>query len=173
MKYYTDLNNYIDSIIFISPNEYLLVSNLDLFYYLLNFGKKEINNWYNIVKEKKVIRYCMTHNNIELSHIIENNKSYLISWDKAKTNIPIYDLQQILLKYYDNLELNELIEEYEKSNKLNEDEYLLLLILLSIPEKIEFSNNTYLDTYNLSNYIVYLRKIGFIIQKYSSMKQKS
>ena len=56
MKYYSDLNNYIDTIEFMSPAEYLLVSNIDLFYYLLTFIKVEINNWYQEILTKKVIR---------------------------------------------------------------------------------------------------------------------
>ena len=66
MSYYEDLNNYIDTIVFMSPSEYLLVSNIDLIYFLLNFVRVEINNWYNYMKEKKVIRYSVIHNNLLL-----------------------------------------------------------------------------------------------------------
>ena len=50
--------------------------------------------------------------------------------------------------------------------------YLFILLNLAIPKKIEFTSNTYLDCYNLSNYIEYLRKIALVIQKYDKMMHK-
>ena len=173
MKYYTDINNYIDNILFMNPFDYLLVRNIDLFYYLLSFAKVEISNWYKTIQDKKIIRYSMIHNNVSINHIIENDKCYLISWDKAKIDIPIKDLEQIFKKYYIDLEFDNLIMEYQKYNKLSQEEYMLLLIKLAIPKKIEFNNNMFKNTYELSNYIEYLKKIAVIIHKIDDKKIKS
>lgn len=89
-SYYENLNNYIDTVVFMSPSEYLLVSNIDIFYYLLSFVKRKINDWYNHMKEKKVIRYSMIHNNLDLTHILESDRKYLISWSKSKLDMPIF-----------------------------------------------------------------------------------
>jgi len=173
MAYYSDLNNYIDSIVFMSPLEYLLVSNIDLFYYLLNFTKDKILIWYNSIKDNKVLRYSLNHNNIDINHLIENDNLYLISWNKSKIDLLTNDLVQLYKKYYYDIDLNELINEYQKNNKLTSDEYLFLLIILAIPERIELSSNTYLDTNKLSNYIEYLKKIVIVTQKYDRMMHKS
>ena len=173
MNYYHDLNNYIDNITFMSPTEYFLVSNIDLFYYLISFVKVEINNWYNHMKNKKTFRYSMIHNNLSLDHLLENNKSYLISWNKACLNTPIIDLEKIYKDNFYDLDLNDFIKEYEKNNYLDEYEYLYLLIKLGLPKRIEFTNNTYQDTYDLSNYLVYLRKIALLIQKNEVRKIKN
>ena len=173
MNYYQDLNNYIDNQTFMSPSEYLLVSNIDLFYYLLSFVKVESENFYKELNNKKVIRYSMIHDNLDLSHILEGNNLYLISWNKAHIDYFIKDLINIYQSNYNLLDLEDFIKEYEKENKLNNIEYLYLLLKLSIPKRIEFTRNTYLDTYNISNYLVYLKKIVALIQKYDKMKQKS
>ena len=172
MKYYEDLNNYIDTVVFMSPAEYLLVSNIDLFYYLLSFVKVEINNWYNFVKEKKVLRYSMIHNNLSLDHLLESDDKYLISWDKARIDMPVIDLIKIYQDNYYDLDLEDLIREYEKEVQVNEYEYLFFLINLAIPKRIEFTKNTYLDCYNINKYIVYLTKIATLVQKNEKNHEK-
>ena len=165
-SYYEDLNNYIDTKVFMSPSEYLLVSNIDLFYYLLDFSKDEITNWYDMVKNKKSIRYSLIHNNLDISHLIENNNKYLISWNKSKQDMPINDILKLYQDNYYDLDLEEFLKEYEEEYKIDEDEYLLFLIKLAELKKIEFTKNTYKDCYNINNYLVYLRKIVVLIQKY-------
>ena len=172
MNYYIDLNNYIDNISYMSPTEYLLVSNIDLLYYLISFVKVESTNWYNKVKEKKNIRFSMIHDNLSLNHLIENENIYLISWNKAHFDIPLLDIIKIYQDNYYDIELEELLKEYQKINKLSEDEYLYLLLKLSIPKRIELTNKTYLECYDLSNYLVYLRKIASLVQKIDKNKQK-
>lgn len=165
ISYYTDLNNYIDTVIFMSPSEYLLVSNIDLIYYLLSFVKVEINNWYKYMQDKKVIRFSLNHNNLSINHILESNNKYLISWENSKKDIPVNDLVKLYQEIYYDINLEDFIREYEYENRLDEYEYLFLLIKLAIPKRIDFSKNTYLDCYNINKYLVYLRKIVSLIQK--------
>ncbi len=173
MNYYHDLNNYIDSITFMSPVEYLLVSNLDLFYYLISFVKIESMNWYKEMQNKKIIRFSMIHDNLKLDHLLENNKPYLISWNKAHLDLPMKDLKTIYEENFYDLDLEDFIKEYEKEFRLTDDEKLFFLLNISLPKRIEFTKNTYLDCYNLSNYLVYLRKIASIVQKIEKKKQKN
>ena len=73
--------------------------------------------------------------------------------------------------YYD-LSLEDFLREYEAENKMDNDEYLLFLIKLAIPKRIEFTKNTYLDCYHINNYLVYLRKIAFLVQKLERIPEK-
>ena len=172
MSYYNDLNNMIDNIVFMSPKDYLLVRNIDLFYYLISFVQVEIGNWFNNVKENKVIRYSMLHNNLDLSHLLVNNSIYLISWDKACIGLSYIDIKNILENNYYDIDIENFLNEYNKICKLSPNEYLFLLINLALPKRIEFTNNVYIDCYNLSNYIEYLRKIVVLVQKYDKEKHK-
>lgn len=171
-SYYEDLNNYIDTKVFMSPSEYLLVSNIDIIYYLLDFVHIEIDNWYKEVKEHKTIRYSMIHNNLDLSHILESDNKYLISWSKSRLDMPIVDMLKLYQDNYYDLNLEDFLREYERENKINNNEYLFFLINLAMLKKIEFSKNTYQDCYNINNYLVYLRKIVAMVQKYSESLKK-
>ncbi len=172
IKYYNDLNNYIDTVVFMSPAEYLLVSNIDLFYYLLSFVKVEINNWYNFIKEKKILRYSMIHNNLSLDHLLVGEDRYLVSWDKARIDMPVFDLVKLYQDNYYDLDLEYLIREYQKELAITDNEYLFFLIRLAIPKRIEFTKNTYLDCYNINKYIVYLSKIAVLVQKREESHKK-
>ncbi len=171
-KYYEDLNNYIDTVVFMSPSEYLLVSNIDVIYYLLTFVKVEIGNWYKEILEKKVIRNSLIHNNLSLDHLLVGEGSYLISWNKAKLDIPVLDLVKVYQDNFYDLDLEDLIREYTKEIELSKREYLFFLIKLSIPKRIEFTKNTYEDCYKINNYLVYLHKIAFVVQKYAENHEK-
>ena len=155
-----------------SPSEYLLVSNMDVIYYLLDFSKEKINIWYDLLKNKKSIKYSLIHNNLDTSHLIENNNKYLISWDKSKQDMPINDIIKLYQDNYYDLDLEKFLREYEKEYKIDEDEYLLFLIKLANLKKIEFTRNTYKDCYNINNYLVYLRKIVVLVQKYKKNLNK-
>ena len=172
LSYYTDLNQYIDTVIFMSPSEYLLVSNIDLIYYLLTFVKVESENWYQLLKKKKTIRYSMIHNNLSLNHTLVSNNRYLISWSKAKLDMPIYDLVKIYEENYYDIDLDNLLREYQEENQLDEEEYLFLLLKLALPKRIEFIQNTYKDCYELNKYIVYLTKIASLVQKMDKKVKK-
>ena len=67
---------------------------------------------------------------------------------------------------------DDIFREYEKEYKIDEDEYLLFLIKLANLKKIEFTRNTYKDCYNINNYLVYLRKIVVLVQKYKKNLNK-
>ena len=82
------------------------------------------------------------------------------------------DLIKIYEENYYDLDLEDLIREYEKELQINDYEYLFLLINLAIPKRIEFTKNTYQDCYNINNYLVYLSKIASLIQKREKKHKK-
>ena len=165
MNYYSDINNIIDNTIFMSPLEYLLVRNIDIIYYLISFIKVESLNWFNEVKDKRIIRYNLIHNNISTDHLLESDLPYLISWDKSCIDLFYLDLKKIIEDNYNDIDIFNVIKEYQKVNKLSENEYRFLLLNLAMINKININDNSYIDTYNLSNYLEYLRKIVVLVQK--------
>ena len=173
MNYYNNINDIIDNTTFMSPSMYKLVLNIDLFYYLITFVKVESTNWFNNIKDSKNIRYSLIHGNLDLSHLMENDNFYLISWNKARIDLPYIDLKKILEENYNYFNFLDILNEYQKDNKLDSNEYLFLLINLALPKKVEFTNNTYLDCYNLSNYVEYLKKIVVVIHKYDEIIHKN
>ena len=78
----------------------------------------------------------MIHNNLDLNHYIKGDRDYLISWNKAKFDMPIFDLYK-LFKRNKTYNYIDLLDRYEQNYPLLEYEKKLLLIMLSMPDIID------------------------------------
>ena len=165
-SYYDDIITTIESKVYMSPSEYLLVRNISKVYSSLYFCKKEIEVWYTMVKEKRKQRMVVLHNNLNLSHFIRNHNSYLINWDKSKIDIPIFDLYKLYRNHFLEFDFSEILKRYENSYPLSEDERKLFFILISLPDKIEFKKNEFDMCHEISEKIDYLYKTDRFISPY-------
>lgn len=168
--YYTKLNDEIDSEIYMSPSFYLLARNISTVYSALSFSKKELDNWYDKVKKKDKQRKVLIHNNLDISHIRKNNSPYLISFTKSKVDYPIYDLYN-LFKKYNNLDFDNLFNIYQKKYPLKSDELILFFILISLPDKIIFTNDEYNNTILVKNMLSKLFNSDKLIRPYYQKKE--
>lgn len=165
-SYYSDLNELIEQEIYMSPSNYLLVRNISKIYSSLNYCKNELDNWYELVKDNKKERVALIHNNLSLDHLIRNENSYLISWDKSKFDNPIYDLYNFYKNNYEKIEFSSLLELYQKRYPLKQNELKLFFILISLPDKIEFTNNDFNNCKLVDKMLDYLYKTDSIISPY-------
>lgn len=168
LEYYLSLNDYIDNEIFMSPSNYLLVRNITKIYALIDYLKNELSSWYDLIKKHDKQRVVLNHNNLKLEHLIRNTNSYLISWDKAKFDLPIYDLYNLYKQNYKDIDFSVLLNEYEKRYPLKEEEKKLLFILISLPDKLDLVNNDYLNTKKVKELLDYIYKTDKIISPYYS-----
>ncbi len=171
-SYYTDLIAVAEASIYMSPSQYMLALNISKILGALNFCKDEIDKWYKIVKEKRKQRLVVLHNNLDLSHFIKNKGSYLISWNKAKIDIPIFDLYKLYRRHSLNYEFSEIFKRYEHSYPLLEEEKKLFFILISLPDKLEFSSSEYQMCNDISNIIETLARTENFISPYYSKNAK-
>lgn len=139
-KYYSNYINIIDERVIYSPSEFLLARNISYIFKSIESSRNYINDWYKKIENIDKIRVSVIHNNLDLSHFIRNKKNFLISWDKSKIDMPIYDLYKLYNKYYLDYNFNELINRYESIYPLKDYEKELLLILINIPLKIVYTN---------------------------------
>ena len=151
-NYYNDLMTIIESKVFMSPSEYMLSLNISKIYERLSYAYNELNKWYKKVKNKKKKRMVLIHNNLRLDHFILDDKPYLISWDKAKLDMPIFDLYK-LYKNNESFDFSEVLKRYEHEYKLLDYEKELLFILISLPDKIEFNDSNINMCVKISNMI--------------------
>ena len=165
-SYYSDLNDLIEQEIYMSPSYYLLARNISKIYSSLNYCKNELDSWYDLVKYSKKERVALLHNNLSLEHLIRNESSYLISWDKSSFNNPIYDLYNFYKNNYEKIEFSSLLEIYQKRYPLKENELKLFFILISIPDKIEFTNNEFDNCKRVDKMLDYLYKTDNIVSPY-------
>lgn len=136
-NYYDQLMLEAESSVYMRPSYYLLARNISNIYKVIIDASNNLEKWYKDINELKSIRVSIIHNNLSLEHFI-NNK--VISWDKSKISIPIYDLVKLYKNTYNEYDWVELINIYENNFLLREEEHILFDLLVSIPNKVDITN---------------------------------
>jgi hypothetical protein len=175
-NYYTDIITMIESNVYMSPSQYVIARHISKIYDVLMFCRSEIDKWYEIINSKTKKRMATIHNNIDLDHMIRNNDLYLLSWDKAKVDIPIYDLYTFYKRYALELDFSELLKLYESKYPLHDEEKKLLLILFLLPEKFEFNNDEYQNCKQATKMVEYIYKTEILLKPYyteQNIKEKN
>lgn len=165
-NYYSDIVEVIEGYDYMSPSNYLFVRNVSKLFAALDYARYQINNWYNIIEEKKRVRVVNVHNNLRLDHYLLGDKPYLISWDKSKRDIPIYDLITLYKEYYMEMDFCDLFKVYEGSYPLLEEEKCLLLCLVTIPDKLEFSGHEFEMCKKVKRFYDYMNATDRLINDY-------
>ena len=142
-NYYNDIASIIEKEEFMSPSNYLFIRNITKIFQALNYCKYNIDKWYDIINEKKRIRIVNLHNDLSLEHYLVGDRPCLISWNKSKKDMPIYDIIKMYKKYYLELDFCELLRNYERQYPLLPEEKILFFIFLSLPDKLEFNKTEY------------------------------
>lgn len=166
-EYYNDIMTLIESKIYMSPCEYFLARNITYVYQALSYCRESIDIWYSMVKDNTRQRLVVLHNNLELNHFIKNDNSYLISWDKSKIGIPIFDLYKLYKKHAFDFDFKEVLKKYESNYPLKDDERLLLFILITLPDKIDMDSNIYSNCTKINKLIVSLNKSKILREYYT------
>ena len=163
--YYNDLITIIDTKVYMSPPEYLLARNIAIIFSSLEYCHGAIDNWYKSVQKLDKYRVAVIHNNLNLDHYLKNGNDYLISWDKAKISMPIFDLYKLYNSHVLDFEFSDILKKYESIFPLEEEEKKLLFILISMPKKIEFIKSNYEMCRILGNELDRIYKTDRLIKK--------
>lgn len=166
-NYYMDLLSLIEKKEFMSPSSYLFARNSSLIFNILNFCRYNIQKWYNIINEKRRVRIVQLHNNLSLEHFIKDKNAYLISWNNSKRDLPIYDLIILFNRYYYDFDFLDLLKIYEKNYPLLEEEKILLLILISLPDKLLLSDDEYTKCLKVKKFYDKLNASMILINDYT------
>lgn len=166
IKYYSDLIVNIESKVYMSPSQYLIARNISKLYALVDYCKKELKEWYNLIKDKRRQRVVTVHNDLNIDHIIKNDEAYLISWEKSKTDLPIYDFIVFYKNQYLDFDFIELLKLYESKYPLLEEEKKLMFIILSIPQTLDLSSSEIINCKMVDNFFNYIYKTNELITEY-------
>lgn len=164
--YYNELNALIDEEIYMSPSHYLLALNISKIYSALSFCRAELDNWYELIKNNPKQRVAYIHNNLELDHLVRGSNPYLVSWEKSKVDLPIFDLLDLYDRYYQKTDFDILLNNYQKRYPLKNEELKLFFIKISIPEKIEFDSDEFENTRRVKKVLEMLNKGDKLIRPY-------
>lgn len=171
-SYYNDIITIIESKVYMSPSEYLLARNISSIFSVLSYSKDELEKWYELINKKTKQRLVVLHNNLDMSHFINNKQAYLINWDKSKIDIPIFDLYKLYKRHNLDYDFEEVLQRYERNYPLLEEERKLLFILIILPDKIDFDENNYEMTKRVSRLIDSIYKTQQLISPYYSTDAK-
>lgn len=172
-SYYLNIQDYIETKVYMSPAEYLLMRNISQIYAALNFSTRMLDLWYEEIKEKKSVRKTLLHNNLSLDHFFNEDNFYLVDWDNSKKGYVIYDFLNFYKNEYVNLEMNALFQLYQSKYKYTKDEKLLFLSLIAIPNKVKLNKTNYINTLEVRKLVTYLGKTNYFISKEYKKDQKT
>lgn len=170
--YYHDMQDMIEQKVYMSPGEYLLIRNMSMIYSALGYSKIKLDEWYEYKIKQKKERIVLLHNKPCVDHFLMGNKRFLISWDDYTRDIPIYDFLYFYKHDYMGLEMSTLFDVYKSKFYYTKDEKLLFLSLISIPEKITFSNSNYINCLNVHKLVKYIAKTRDFTLKENEEKEK-
>ena len=167
-NYYDNLFNLKIAEVYPSPSTYLLLRNIYKIFSALDYAQDLLESWFDKTKDDLKERVAFIHNNLELDHFLRSDKSYLISWEKSKIDSPILDLITFYQKEYLNLDFEAIIKKYLRSYPLKPNELDLFYIVISIPQKIVFTEDEYQDTKNIREHLDYIFKTENLIKNLST-----
>ncbi len=172
-EYYTDIISLIDEKVFMSPSEYLMARNISFIFKSIEQGRQYVDAWLDNIDGLNKMRVAVVHNNLSLSHYIRNDKDYLLSWDKSKIDIPIFDLYNLYNNHFLDFDFFEILKRYEHTYPLKKYELELFFILITMPNKIEFDDTEFNMCIKVSNEIDRLYKSHALIEEYKKSIVKS
>ena len=145
------------------PYEYLLLRNYTLIYNACKYCFDKIEKWYLSISDKNKQRVVLVHNNLKLDHYLKNESEYLISWDKYIIDSPVLDLVNLYKNEWEDITFKEVLDTYNNSFSLLDEEKILFNILISIPYKIDNVLSEYDKCRELRRLINYLNKSSSLV----------
>ncbi len=172
-NYYEAQYNRIIKEVYMAPSSYLLIRNISKIFASLDFSEKELEVWFDLVKDQTKKRVSLIHNNLALEHFIKNENNYLISWEKSRIDTPIMDLINFYKKEYFNVNFEVLLQKYLEKVNLSLDEKKLFFIIISLPEEIDFNDTEFNNCKRIREFLDYVYITEELIRPYYAVEQNN
>lgn len=172
LGYYNSLMDNIEEMVYMSPSNYLIARNISIIYQALYYAKDSISAWIKMVENTRRVRLVTIHNNLKLEHYLKSDRPYLISWDKAKQDIPIYDLVSLYKNNYLDFDFVDILKIYLSKYPLKKEEMTLFLTIISIPDKIINRETEYERVLVIRRLLDYMYKSAVLVEEYG-IKQEA
>lgn len=174
------LKNYYESLfqmyfeeVYMSPSHYFFMRHCSKILSSLSFSQRELDLWFEMVKTETKQRVSFIHNNLSLDHFLKSEKEdYFISWDESKIDSPVLDLVHFYQKEFFDLDFASLFSKYQERFPWNEAEKKLFFIMISLPQKITFSDDEMQNCHHLRECLDYVYKTEELIRPYYAVEQE-
>lgn len=171
-NFYNKLFTKIDEEIYMSPSSFLLIVNSSKLMASLDFCKKELDEWYEMVKKDNKERVSLIHNNLNTEHFLRKDKGYLISWENSKIDTPVLDLVNFYKNDYFNIDFETVLKKYAGKNPLSEEEKKLFFILISLVPEVDLQSDEFNNCKNIRQMLDYLYITEQLIRPYYTVEEE-
>lgn len=151
---------------YMSPSNYLFVRNYSIVNSSLFYIEKELNAWYNLVKDKTKERVSVVHNNLRKDNFLRSDKDLLIGWENYMVDTPILDIYKLYKNEYKNIDFKSMFKVYNDTFKLTKEELKLFFIMISMPKKLEKTDNEFNNVRNTKLFIDYMYRTNDFIKNH-------
>ena len=172
-QYYNNLYEQIKKESYMSPSSYAFIRNSSKLFASLSFLTHELEEWFSLVKTQSKKRVCLIHNHLSLEHFLKSDQDYLISWENARIDSPVMDLVSFYQNDYFAIDFEVVLSKYLEKVKLTEDEKKLFFILISIPKKLEFTNEEFSSCKQVREFMDYLFITENLVRPYYTIEQEN
>lgn len=164
--YYDEYVRKSDIEIYNSPSNYLLLRNFTIINSSLYFVEKELNSWYNLVKDKTKERVTIVHNNLRKDNYLRSSKNILTGWENYMVDTPVLDIYKLYKNEYKNIDFKSMFKVYNDSFKLTKEELKLFFIMISIPKKLTKSDNELNNVIETKSMLDYMYRTNDFIKNH-------
>lgn len=164
--YYEKYISEADIEIYMSPSNYLFVRNYSIVNSSLFYIEKELNAWYNLVKDKTKERVSVVHNNLRKDNFLRSDKDLLTGWENYMVDTPILDIYKLYKNEYKNIDFKSMFKVYNDTFKLTKEELKLFFIMISMPKKLEKTDNEFNNVRNTKLFIDYMYRTNDFIKNH-------
>lgn len=151
---------------YMSPSNYLFVRNYSIVNSSLFYIEKELNAWYNLVKDKTKERVSVVHNNLRKDNFLRSDKDLLTGWENYMVDTPILDIYKLYKNEYKNIDFKSMFKVYNDIFKLTKEELKLFFIMISMPKKLKKTDNEFNNVRNTKLFIDYMYRTNDFIKNH-------
>lgn len=151
---------------YMSPSNYLFVRNYSIVNSSLFYIEKELNAWYNLVKDKTKERVSVVHNNLKKDNFLRSDKDLLTGWENYMVDTPILDIYKLYKNEYKNIDFKSMFKVYNDIFKLTKEELKLFFIMISMPKKLKKTDNEFNNVRNTKLFIDYMYRTNDFIKNH-------
>lgn len=170
---YQVLQNQFEQHVYMSPDEYLFMRNINLFYDSLNMARMYLEEWKSLKENNSQERVVFLHGKPSLSSFIDIDNPYFIHWDLSHKGYVIYDFLFFYQTDFDVVEMESLFQIYQTKYPFMQDEMYLFYCYLLLGKDFDFSHGYYENTLIIQKMIQYLEKTREFVLKQNQKDQET
>lgn len=162
--FYSTLIKKCDTEVYMSPSSYLFARNYSIINSNLMYIERELNAWYNLVKDKTKERVSIVHNNLKKENFIRGKDNVFISWDNYLVDTPVLDIYKLYKSEYKEMDFVSLFKIYNDTFPFTKEEAKLLFVMISMPSKLELNSTEYEKVLEVKSLLDYTYRTNEIIK---------